>query len=119
MFLVHLQLPLNDLAAHMCDMRIWLDRRNIETSGFSYKESSGCALVCVEFGAKRDAEAFSAWFADRGVPLTTAANNHPLVWKLEAGIDLPGAEFPNVRCRTSSSPALSNRRSSRVMETVG
>jgi hypothetical protein len=37
MFLVHLQLPLNDLAAHMCDMRIWLDRHNIETSGFSYK----------------------------------------------------------------------------------
>jgi hypothetical protein len=34
MFLVHLQLPLNDLAAHMCDMRIWLDRHNIENVWF-------------------------------------------------------------------------------------
>jgi hypothetical protein len=68
MFLVNLQLSPNDLAAHMCDMRAWLDRHNVETSGFSYKEGIGCAVARVEFRVKRQVEAFSAWFANRMVP---------------------------------------------------
>ena len=68
MFLVHLQLPPNDLAAQMGDMRIWLDRHNVGTSGFSYREGIGCAMACLEFRLKCQADAFSAWFFNRGVP---------------------------------------------------
>jgi hypothetical protein len=68
MFPVHLQLPLNDLAAQMRDMRTWLDRYNVEPSGFSYREGIGCLVACLEFRVKRQAEAFSAWFVNRRVP---------------------------------------------------
>ena len=68
MFPVHLRLPQNDLAAQMSAMRTWLDRQNVEVSGFSYREGNGCLVACLEFRVKRQAEAFSAWFVDRRLP---------------------------------------------------
>jgi hypothetical protein len=55
-FPVHLQPPQNDLAAQMGDMRAWLDRYNVEPSGFSYREGVGCLVACLEFRVKRQAE---------------------------------------------------------------
>ena len=67
MFPVHLQLPQNNLAAQMGAMRTWLDRYNVEPSGFSYRQGISCLVACLEFRVKRQAEAFSAWFVNHRV----------------------------------------------------
>jgi hypothetical protein len=65
MFFIDMQLVPDDLAARMCDMRIWLDRHNVETLGFSLE---GRTMVRIGFRVKREAEAFAAWFAGREIP---------------------------------------------------
>jgi hypothetical protein len=62
MFFIDMQLVPGDLAARMCDMRIWLDRHKVETLGFSLK---GRTMVRVGFRAKLEAEAFAVWAAGR------------------------------------------------------
>jgi hypothetical protein len=49
----------------MCDMRIWLDRHNVETSGFSLK---GRTMVRIAFRVKREAKAFAVRFGGREIP---------------------------------------------------
>jgi hypothetical protein len=66
MFFIDMQLAPGDLAARMCDMRIWLDGHNVETSGFSLK---GRTMVRIAFRVKRDAEAFAVRFAGREIPM--------------------------------------------------
>jgi hypothetical protein len=65
MFFIDMQLGRGDLAARMCDMRIWLDTHNVETSGFSLKGVrrdgrpprylSALSLESAANGAKHDA----------------------------------------------------------------
>ena len=66
MFTVALQLPPDDLACHMSDIRVWLDGHRVETSGFSYEEGSDCARLV--FRVKPEAEAFAGRFAGRLIP---------------------------------------------------
>jgi hypothetical protein len=65
MFFIDMQLVPGELAARMCDMRIWLDRHNVATLRFSVK---GRATVRMAFRVKREAEAFAAGFAGRERP---------------------------------------------------
>ena len=64
MFFVDLRLPPRDLATQMSDMRVWLDRHKVETSGFLVKG----AMARLAFRASRHAEAFAARFAGRIIP---------------------------------------------------
>jgi hypothetical protein len=104
----------------MCDMRTWLDRHNVETSVFSYNEAIGVAATCLEFRMKRQAEAFSAWFADRSIPADSRLEQ-ARVRSQARGMHRPAGRRGLVvgRRRISSSPAASNRRSRAVRETVG
>jgi hypothetical protein len=65
MFFVDLRLPPHDLAAKMGDMRIWLDKHHIETSGFFVKEETGCTMARLAFGGRREAEHFASRFTGR------------------------------------------------------
>jgi hypothetical protein len=65
MFFIDMQLVPGDLAARMCEMRIWLDRHNVETSGFSLEDRT---TVRIAFRVKREAEAFAVRFAGREIP---------------------------------------------------
>jgi hypothetical protein len=64
MFFVDLRLPPHDLPAQMGDMRIWLDRHEVETSEFLVKG----AMARLAFRVKPQAEAFAVRFADRMIP---------------------------------------------------
>lgn len=64
MFFVDLRLPPRDLASQMRDVRIWLDRHKVETSGFLVRG----AMARLGFSASRHAEAFAAQFAGRIIP---------------------------------------------------
>lgn len=59
MFFVDLLLPRHDLAEQLGEMRIWLDRHNVETSGFLLKG----AVARLAFRVKPQAEAFAVRFA--------------------------------------------------------
>ena len=74
MFFVDLRLPPRDLAAPMAEMRIWLDRRGIETAKFRVEG----AMTRLGFSDRRHAEAFAARFAGLITP-------DPLISENEAG----------------------------------
>jgi|HubBroStandDraft_6_1064221.scaffolds.fasta_scaffold758370_1 hypothetical protein len=61
MFFVDLRVPPHDLADHMGDMRIWLDRHKVEASGFRVEG----ALARLAFRVKAEAEGFASRFAGR------------------------------------------------------
>ena len=61
MFFVDLRLPPRDLAARMNDMRMWLDRHEIETADFVVKG----ATARLAFRVSENAEAFATRFAGR------------------------------------------------------
>jgi len=51
-----------DLLAHMSQMRIWLDAKRIEPTGFSYSEPIDCAVARVAFKAEMEPGEFAARF---------------------------------------------------------
>jgi hypothetical protein len=61
MFFVDLRPPPHNLAAQMGDMRIWLDRHKVETSGFRVEG----AMARLAFRVKGEAEGFALRFAGR------------------------------------------------------
>ena len=68
MFTVALRLPSDDLASQMNDIRVWLDGHRVETSGFSYEESSDCAVARLVFRVKLEAQGFAGQFAGCLIP---------------------------------------------------
>lgn len=74
MFFVDLRLPPRDLAAQMGDMRVWLDRHEIDTARFLVNG----AMARLGFSDRQHAEAFAARFAGLITP-------DPLISENEAG----------------------------------
>ena len=67
MVFVELRLSLLDLLGDMADMRIWLDRYRVDSSGFSCLDHPDGMLAHVAFKKQSEAEAFAARFAGRVV----------------------------------------------------
>lgn len=62
MHAVDIRVQRGDLSRQMSAMRIWLDERRFEPSAFSCRDTDYGILVCIEFGAPREAEAFAERF---------------------------------------------------------
>jgi hypothetical protein len=73
MIFVEVRLNSFDLLSHLADMRSWLDRNGIDTTGFSYREQIDRMLARVAFKTAAGAEAFAARFAGRVVSDTASA----------------------------------------------
>ena len=67
---VEIELPSRELSRQMAMMRVWLDERRCQPSGFNCREAAQGVLVQVDFKVAVDAEAFAARFGGRiGAPL--------------------------------------------------
>jgi len=64
----------HDLGHQMGDMRIWLDRHKVETSGFSITKS----IARLEFREELHAEAFAYQFGGRVLPVPDQPGNGKL-----------------------------------------
>ncbi|HEY1261046.1 MAG TPA: hypothetical protein VGF34_17495 [Stellaceae bacterium] len=62
---VELTLPPNELSRQMAMMRIWLDERRCQPSGFNCCEAGRGVVVRIDFKAAELAEAFAERFGGR------------------------------------------------------
>jgi hypothetical protein len=67
MVFVEVWLDSSDLPSDLADMRTWLDKNAVDTTGFSYREQVDRILARIAFRTKAGAEAFAACFAGRVV----------------------------------------------------
>jgi hypothetical protein len=71
MSFVDLRVLPHDLGRQMGDMRIWLDRHNVETLGFFLAKS----IARLKFREKLQAEAFALQFGGRVLPVRDEPGN--------------------------------------------
>ena len=69
---IEISLKPNELSATMADMRMWLDERRFEPSGFCCREDGVSVFVRVDFKVTAEAEAFANRFSRQagGPPVT-------------------------------------------------
>ncbi len=71
---IEISLKPNELSATMADMRMWLDERRFEPSGFCCREDGVSVFVRIDFKVTAEAEAFADRFSrqidDPPVPAT-------------------------------------------------
>ena len=65
MYAVDIHIHQGELSRQMSAMRIWLDEHRFEPSTFSCRDTDDGTLVCIEFKAPREAEAFAERFDGR------------------------------------------------------
>ena len=82
---IEISLKPNELSATMADMRMWLDERRFEPSGFCCREDGVSVFVRVDFKVTAEAEAFANRFSRQadGPPVTgnpaDQARNRPFI----------------------------------------
>ena len=103
MLFVDLWIPPDDFAAQMGDMRIWLDRHQIKTSGFSLKDS----IARVAFRQKMQAEAFALQFGGRVFPIADKPGNGELSETLPIAAPLPALAVALAAARRETSLSVS------------
>jgi hypothetical protein len=62
MRIVEISLRPSELSEAMAEMRMWLDERRLEPSGFCCRDAGAGVLVRVDFTAPDEAEAFAGRF---------------------------------------------------------
>jgi hypothetical protein len=65
MYAVDIHVEQGELSRKMSAMRIWLDEHRFEPSTFSCRDTNCGMLVCIEFKAPGEAEAFAERFDGR------------------------------------------------------
>jgi hypothetical protein len=63
MHTIEISLKPNELSAAMADMRMWLDERRFEPSGFCCREDGASVSVRIDFKITAEAEAFADRFS--------------------------------------------------------
>ncbi|HEY1299002.1 MAG TPA: hypothetical protein VGF07_00800 [Stellaceae bacterium] len=71
---VEIELPSRELSRQMAMMRVWLDERRCQPSGFNCRDAVQGVVVQVDFKASSDAEAFAERF---GGQVSAALPPHP------------------------------------------
>ena len=62
MSVVEIRVNPGDLSHEMGEMRIWLDERRFEVSGFSCRHQEDGVVVCLEFARAHEAQVFAERF---------------------------------------------------------
>ncbi len=88
---VEIRLQSGELSREMAAMRTWLDEHRVESSSFTCRDNDCGVLICVEFKAADQAEAFAGRFGGRANdPLPAHAEEELRREILETGVSPQG-----------------------------
>jgi hypothetical protein len=88
---VEIRLKPSELSKQMVAMRVWLDERRFEPSGFACRDSEYGVLVSLEFRIARHAEEFAERFDGRASGALAAGPEAEVTREiLETGLSLVG-----------------------------